>query len=185
PCGPRLLPPPRRAIRWLAAAPSVTKLAEHRQALLGVALSGGGVASNHCQLGAGAQGRRDSPPVAECPEACQRLAEHGLANGWVTEIGCDEGVEPFQRGPDAEIVDAAERRRGGVPAALSGEDRETGPPGRGRGPRGGGSVAGGKSLIQRAPCFSEPAAQEPVPGQGGDQPGSRVVVVLEGGIQRG
>src|SRR5262245_62606548 len=65
----------------LQLPPSVPELAEYRQTLLGVTLRGGGVAADHRQLGAGAQSRSDSPLVAERPEACKRLTDHGLAHG--------------------------------------------------------------------------------------------------------
>src|SRR5262249_16767162 len=142
-----------RPFDGLQLPPSVPEPAEYRQALLGVTLRGGGVAPDHRQLGAGAQSRSDSPLVAERPEACKRLTDHGLAHGWVTEIRCDEGVEPLQGGPDPGVVDAAKRLGGAVLAMLSSEGRETARPGRGSGPCGGGSAAEGKSLIQRAPCF--------------------------------
>ena len=69
--------------------------------------------------------------------------------------------------------------------ASSGEGGETAQPGRGRGPGGGGSVPEGEGLFERAPCFGEPAAQEPVPGQGVDDPQGVVVVAVERGVQRG
>src|SRR5215475_2804397 len=174
----------------LQLPPSVPELAEYRQALLGITPRGGGVAADHRQLGAGAQGRSDSPLVAERPEACKRLTDHGLARGWVAEIRCDKGVEPFQGGPDRGVVDAAKGLGGGVFATLSGEGCETAPPGGGSGPCGGGSVAEGKCLIQGAPCFCYPAAQEPVPRQGVDhtEGGSGVAVVgrrIEGIAQVG
>jgi hypothetical protein len=97
----------------LQLPPAVAELTEYLQALLGAAVHGGRVAPDHRQLGVGAQGGRNSPLVAERPEARQRLAGHGLAHGRVTEIRCDEGVEPLQRGPDGGVVDAAESLRGG------------------------------------------------------------------------
>jgi hypothetical protein len=46
-------------------------------------------------------------------------------------------------------------------------------------------VVEGKGLLQRASCFGEPAAQEPVPGQGVDDPECVVVVVVQRGVQGG
>ena len=147
PVCPRVVPGCRRSgtepFDGLQLPPAVTELAEYLQALLGVAMHRGRVAPDHRQLGAGAQGRRDSPLAAERAEACQRPGDHGLAHGWVTEIRRDEGVEPLQRGPDGGVVDAVGRRRGGMPAALSGESGKTAQPGRGRGPAGSGSLAEG------------------------------------------
>ena len=136
----------------LQLPPPVTELTEYRQALLGVGPGGGRVAPDHGHLGAGAQGRRDAPVVAEGPEAGQRPGHHGLGHGRITEVRCDEGVEPFQRGTHSGVVDAAERRDG-VRAALPGETRKAAPPGRGRGAIGGRSAAEGQGLIQRAPCL--------------------------------
>jgi hypothetical protein len=120
----------------LQLSPAVTELTEYRQALLCGALGGIAVASDHRYLGAGAQRRRDPPLVAECPEACKRIVDQCFGLGRITEIRSDEGVEPFQDGPCAGVGNVSERRRGGMPAALSGEGLETALPGRGRGPGG-------------------------------------------------
>ena len=74
---------------------------------------------------------------------------------------------------------------GGMPAALAGEGREAASPGRGRGPGGSGSTSSGQGLIKRTPCLGQPAAQEPVPGQGVDHPEGVVVVVVERGVEGG
>src|SRR5437763_15736476 len=133
PVGPRVVPGCRRRgtepFDGWQLPPAITELTEYRQALAGVAVHGGGVAPDHRQLGAGAQGRRGSPLVAERPEAGQRPVGHRLARGRVTEIGCDESVEPFQRGPDGGVADIAEGRRGGLLAALSGESGQAALPG--------------------------------------------------------
>ena len=153
----------------LQLPPPITELTEDRQALLGVVARRGEVAPDHRQLGPGAERRRDSPAVAGRAEACQRPAHHGLGRGRVTEIGGGETVEPFQRGPHDGVVEAGELKRRSWVTVLSGEGGEASSPGGGRDPCGVGPVAGGsKSLIQRPPGLGEPAAQEPVPGQGVD-----------------
>ena len=70
----------------LQLPPAVTELAEDLQALLGVTVHGGRVAPDHRQLGAGAQGRRDSPLVAKRLEARERLVRHSARHGWIAEI---------------------------------------------------------------------------------------------------
>ena len=76
PVGPHVVPGCRRRgaepFDGLQLPPAIAELAEYRQALLGITVGRGGVAPDHRQLGAGAQGRRYPPLVAERPEAGQR-----------------------------------------------------------------------------------------------------------------
>ena len=80
------------------------------------------------------------------------------------------------------VADTIDARRS---SRFPGQNRETAPPGRGHRSLVGGPVAEGESLVQRAPGLRQPAAQEPVPGQGAGHPergGS--VVVLDRGAER-
>ena len=152
----------------LQLPPAVTGLTEHRQALLGAAVRGGRAASVHRQLGAACPGPPRFPAGRRAPPP--KLASAGPAVASPADgspkISCDEGLIPLRCGPDG-VIDAA-GGGGGHACGVVRRGCETAVPG--RGPGGGGSVAGGKSRGQRAPGWCSPAAQEPGSGQGADDP---------------
>ncbi|HVE63030.1 MAG TPA: hypothetical protein VNB94_04440 [Mycobacteriales bacterium] len=94
-----------------------------------------------------------------------------FAGGQVTDGGQDVSEKPQCPRAYHGIVDSLSRFEGSVVGSLSFQDREAGLPGRGVGPRGGGSAAvDGPRRPQRPAGFPEPSAQEPVPRHRVDEP---------------
>lgn len=146
--GPGLPPPRHRAIRWLAAAPS-----GYRAHGTSPGSAGRRGARWQSRLGS-SPAWRGVPWAAAIPcrpaGAPPKLASAGPAVASPADgspkISCDEGLIPLRCGPDG-VIDAA-GGGGGHACGVVRRGCETAVPG--RGPGGGGSVAGGKSRGQRA-----------------------------------